>query len=95
MPETCWLQLPDGDCTDGWQNLTTQPSAPVTLIHSRKQRVGKGGNKKLLDAPHIMLLLPARLIATNPKAHGIPCMCEYTKTTDKNWLQSLLVAYLV
>ena len=21
-------QLQDGDCTDGWQNLTTQPSAP-------------------------------------------------------------------
>jgi len=67
---TIGSQLQDGDHTDGWQNLTTQPlaptplirQAPVTLIHSGKQRVGEGREQKLLNAPHIRLLLPATLI---------------------------------
>lgn len=46
-------QVQDGNCTDSWQNLATQPwaptplrrQAPITLIHSGKQRVRRGRNK--------------------------------------------------
>ena len=67
---TIGSQLQDGDYTDGWQDLTTQPwfftpprrQAPITLIHGGKQRLGRGENKKHLNAPHIMLLLSTTLI---------------------------------
>ena len=60
-------QVHDGNCTDSWQNLATKPwaptpvrrQAPVTLIHSGKQRVGTGG-KKMLNAPHIIVTPSSR-----------------------------------
>ena len=100
---TIGSQLQDGDCIDGWQNLTTQPSsepprlrekqAPVTLIHSGKQRVGREGTK---TAPHTMLLLPATLInkCYSPKHEEFHACASILKPLT-NWLQSLLVVYLV
>ena len=48
-PETSTIgsQCHNGDCTNDWQNLSLHAltrQAPVTLIHSGKQRVEKGGN---------------------------------------------------
>ena len=61
-----------------------------------KAKVGKGGNKKLLNAPHIMLLLPAPLV----NKPYIPEHEEYQACTNiltplTNRLQTLLVVYLV
>ena len=71
--------------------------APVTLIHSGKQRVGREGTKKKpLNAPHTMLLLPATLINKrySPK-HKVFHACASILKPLTNWLQSLLVVYLV
>ena len=50
----------DGDCTDGSQNLITQPGAPmpprgqelVSQIQGGKQRVGKGREKTAKSSTH-------------------------------------------
>ena len=101
---TIGRQLQDGDCTDGWQNLTTQPwaptplvrQAPITLIHNGKQRAGKGREQESLNAPHVMLLLPASWINKpySPEHEEFQsCASKLIPLTNR--LQTLLVIYEV
>ena len=73
-----------------------EKQAPVTLIHSGKQRVGREGTKKPLNAPHIMLLLPATLINKrySPKHEEFHACASIPKPLT-NRLAALLVVYLV
>ena len=70
--------------------------APITLIYSGKQRGGREGTKKLLNAQNIMLLLPSTLInkrfsLKHMKFHA----CASILKPLTNWLPLLLVVYLV
>ena len=101
---TIGSQLQDGDCTDGWQNLTTQPWAPTPPRKNRhpshwytvESRGWGGREQKPLNAPHIMLLLPATLITKrySPKHEEFHACASILKPLT-NWLAALLVVYLV
>ena len=57
---------------------------------------GREGNKKPLNAPHIMLLLPATLINERySPEHEEFHACASILDPLTNWLQTLLVVYLV
>ena len=61
-----------------------------------KAETGEGGNKKLLNAQNIMLLLPTTLINKrfSPKHMKFHACASILKPLT-NWLPSLLVVYLV
>ena len=49
---TIGSQLQDGDCTDGWQNLTTQPWAPTPSRRTSEPRwLGERGSWPLSKSP--------------------------------------------
>jgi len=80
---TIGIQLQDGDHTDGWQNLTTQPwaptplirQAPVTQIHSEMNCILKKFSLKFFK-----VLIP--ILKTNQ-------IVQWITLPAKNWLISL------
>ena len=78
---------PSQEPPHSWEEVT------VTLINYEKYR-GNGGEKPLLHTKYSSSH-DTNKQALQPKAEGIWCMRKYSKTTDNNWLQLLLVVNLV
>ena len=89
-----WLAKPDNPA------MSPQPPKRSGTRHTDRQWKAEGGEggggTKPLNAPHTMLLLPATLINKrySPK-HEVFHACASILKPLTNWLQSLLVVYLV